>query len=262
MSYETILFDIGPDKVATVTINRPDALNSFNKQMCLEFRDLWTRLRDDESVHAVVLQAAPGRAFCTGVDVKMMGDILMSEQLWSKVDPGECLGPKFNKLWKPVIAAVHGYCAGGALYWINECDIVICSEDATFFDPHVTYGMVAALEPIGLRQRLNLSEVLRMVLMGNDERISAETALRISLVTEVTKLEALRPRAHEIAALVAAKPTLAVQGSIRAIWESLDATRSSALQTALKYPLLANPEGIKQVNRDAVMKGQKVFRTR
>ncbi|MEA3177457.1 MAG: hypothetical protein QOI59_980, partial [Gammaproteobacteria bacterium] len=62
MSYETILFEVGPDKVATVTLNRPDALNSFNKQMCLEFRDLWTRLRDDESVHAVVLQAAEGRA--------------------------------------------------------------------------------------------------------------------------------------------------------------------------------------------------------
>ena len=262
MHYETILFEVGPDKVATVTINRPRALNSFNKQMCIEFRDVWARLREDESINAVVLQAAEGRAFCTGVDVKMSGDILMSDKLWSKVDPGEYLGPKFNKMWKPVIAAVHGYCAGGALYWINECDIVICSEDATFFDPHVTYGMVAALEPIGLRQRLNLSEVLRMVLMGNDERISAETALRISLVTEVTKLEALRPRAHEIAALIAAKPTLAVQGSIRAIWESLDATRSSALQTALKYPLLANSEATKQVNREAVMKAAKVFTTR
>jgi enoyl-CoA hydratase/carnithine racemase len=262
MSYETILFEVGADKVATVTLNRPEALNSFNQQMCLEFRDLWTRLRDDESVHAVVLQAAEGRAFCTGVDVKTSANILMSDQLWSKVDPGEYLGPKFNKLWKPVIAAVHGYCAGGALYWINECDIVICSEDATFFDPHVTYGMVAALEPIGLRHRLNLSEVLRMVLMGNDERISAQTALRISLVTEVTSLEALRPRAREIAALIASKPTLAVQGSIRAIWESLDATRSSALQTALKYPLLVNPDAMKQVNREELMKAAKVFTTR
>ncbi|MDB5968731.1 MAG: Enoyl-CoA hydratase/isomerase [Hydrocarboniphaga sp.] len=262
MTYETILFEVSADKVATVTINRPEALNSFNKQMCVEFRDLWARLRDDDSVHAVVLQAAPGRAFCTGVDVKNASDILMSDQLWSKVDPGEYLGPKFNKLWKPVIAAVHGYCAGGALYWINECDIVICSDDAAFFDPHVTYGLVAALEPIGLRQRLNLSEVLRMVLMGNDERIGAQTALRISLVTEVTRLESLRPRAHEIAALIAAKPTLAVQGSIRAIWESLDATRSSALQTALKYPLLANRESVPRVNREAVMKAEKVFVTR
>jgi enoyl-CoA hydratase/carnithine racemase len=262
MSYETILFELGSDKVATVTLNRPDALNSFNKQMCLEFRHLWTRLREDESVHAVVLQAAPGRAFCAGVDVTTASSITMSDQLWAKVDPGEYLGPKFNKLWKPVIGAVHGYCAGGALYWINECDIVICSEDATFFDPHVTYGMVAALEPIGLRQRLNLSEVLRMVLMGNDERISAETALRISLVTEVTSPEALRPRAREIAALIAAKPTLAVQGSVRAIWESLDVPRAAALQTALKYPLLANPIATKEVNREAVMKAAKVFTTR
>jgi enoyl-CoA hydratase/carnithine racemase len=262
MPYETILLEIGTDKVATVTINRPHALNSFNKQMCVEFRDLWASLRDDERVHAIVLQAAEGPAFCAGVDVKMSRDILMSDQLWSKVDPGEYLGPKFNRLWKPVVAAVHGYCAGGALYWINECDIVICSDDATFFDPHVTYGMVAALEPIGLRQRLNLSEVLRMVLMGNDERISAQTALRISMVTEVTRPEALRSRAREIAARIAAKPTLAVQGSIRAIWESLDATRSSALQTALKYPLLANQEAMQQVDREVLMKGPKIFATR
>ena len=262
MSYQTILFEVGDDKVATVTINRPDAMNSFTVQMCREFRDVWARVREDDAIHAVVLRAAPGRAFCTGVDVRSGENILMSDNLWSQVDPGEFLGPKANKVWKPVIAAVHGLCAGGALYWINECDIVICSEDAQFFDPHVTYGIVSALEPIGLRQRVPLGEVLRMVLMGNDERIGADTALRISLVSEVTALEALWPRAHALAATIAAKPAVAVQGSVRAIWESLDATRTAALQMGLKYPQVGNAAGKEQVDRGAIMKSAKTFSVR
>jgi enoyl-CoA hydratase/carnithine racemase len=263
MTYETILFEQSEDKVATVTINRPEAFNSFNRQMCLEFRDVWERIRLDNTIHAVVLRASPGRSFCPGVDVRGGGgNVLMYDTIWDQVDPGELLGPKANKLWKPVICAVHGMAAGGAFYWINEADIVICSEDATFFDPHVTYGMVAALEPIGLRQRIPLSEVLRMIVLGNDERIGAETALRISLVTEVVKLESLWTRAHELAAKVAAKPTTAVQGSVRAVWESLDVGRTAALQMAMKYTQVGNAIGTKEVSRDAIMAAAKSFEVR
>jgi len=213
MTYQTILFEKSADKVATVTINRPEAFNSFNRQMCLEFRQVWEALREDDEVNAVVIRASPGRAFCPGVDVRDRtgGSVLMYDDLFAQVDPGDFLGPKQNRLWKPVVVAVHGICAGGAFYWVNEGDIVICSEDATFFDPHVTYGMVAALEPIGLRQRVALPEVLRMAVLGNDERIGAQTALRISLVTEVVKLEDLWTRAHALAAKIAAKPSVATQ---------------------------------------------------
>src|SRR5690606_17767451 len=145
--------------------------------------------------------------FCPGVDVRGGGgNVLMYDDLFAQVDPGELLGPKSNKLWKPVICAVHGMAAGGAFYWINESDIVICSEDATFFDPHVTYGMVAALEPIGATYHMPLQQVLRMALLGNDERIGAQAALAMSLVTEVTPLDNLWARAHELAATIANKP--------------------------------------------------------
>jgi enoyl-CoA hydratase/carnithine racemase len=261
-SFETILLEKTPDKVATITINRPEALNAFTRRMCEEFRELWRELAEDEDVNAIVLRAAAGRAFSTGMDVHNAGKHLGSDQLWNKRDPGELLGPKFNHCWKPLIVAVHGMCAGGAFYWLNEGDIVICSEDAEFFDPHVTYGMTAALEPIGMRWRIALPEVLRMALMGNDERIGAQTALRISLVTEVTPRDQLWPRAHEIAATIAAKPSVATQGTIRAVWESLDATRTASLTTALKYTLLGNPAGIPQVSREALMKTKKTYRVR
>ena len=81
-------------------------------------------------------------------------------------------------MWKPLIVAVHGMCAGGAFYWLNECDVAICSDDATFFDPHTTYGMASALEPAALLRRISFGEVMRMALFGNDERISAARALR------------------------------------------------------------------------------------
>jgi enoyl-CoA hydratase/carnithine racemase len=177
-------------------------------------------------------------------------------------DPGEWLGPKQNKCWKPVVAAVHGLCAGGAFYWINECDIVICSEDAQFFDPHVTYGKVAAIEPIGLRWRMPLGDVLRMALLGNDERICAATALRAGLVSEVLPLERLWPRAHELAARIAAKPPVAIQGTVRAIWESLEMSRLVGLQNGVKYTQLGNPLASAQVDSEALMAVAKTFEVR
>ncbi len=264
MEYETIIAGT-QDHVATVTINRPQAMNSFTKTMLAEFAHFWRAVAEDDDVHAVVLRAAPGRAFSTGVDVKAAqepGGAIMHDNIWTAADPGEKLGPKSNRCWKPVIAAVHGMCAGGGFYWINESDIIICSEDATFFDPHVTYGMVAALEPIGATYRMPVGDVMRMALLGNDERICAATALRIGLVTEVTANDALWDRAQALAAIIAAKPPAATQGTVRAIWESLDLPRSAALQTGLKYCQLGNPVGTAQVDRWAIMGKAKAYATR
>jgi enoyl-CoA hydratase/carnithine racemase len=246
MDYETIIYEQS-EHVATVTLNRPDKLNAFNQRMCDEFEYLWNAVKLDDDVHAVVLQAAGERAFCTGVDVREGLDF--ASNVWSQRDPGVQLGPKQNKVWKPVVAALHGMVAGGAFYWVNEADIVICSDDATFFDPHVSYGMTAALEPIGMRYRIPLGEVLRMTLLGLDERISAQRAREIGLVSEVVAGDVLRPRAAEIAKIIAAKPPAAIQGSVKAIWESLDMTRSGALQVGLAYTQIGNPIGTAQVDR-------------
>jgi enoyl-CoA hydratase/carnithine racemase len=260
--FTTVLFEKTPDKVATITLNRPEAMNAFNGAMCEEFQTIWRMITEDDEVNAVVIRAADGRAFSAGMDVWNPGNYLGSDKLWNKRDPGERLGPKHNRCWKPVIAAVHGMCAGGAFYWLNESDIVICSEEAQFFDPHVTYGLTSALEPIGLRWRVPLPEVLRMALMGNDERLSAATALRISLVTEIVPKDTLWARAHEIATMIAEKPSVATQGTVRAIWESLDATRTAGLNTALKYCLLGNEQGRKEAPRAELMKKPKKYRVR
>jgi enoyl-CoA hydratase/carnithine racemase len=235
------------DHVATVTLNRPEAMNSFDQTMCDEFAAIWTEVKADDDVHVVLLRAAGDRAFCTGVDVKQRLDHV--ENVWSRTDPGEKLSPKLNRVWKPLVVAVHGMAAGGAFYWLNEADIVLCSDDATFFDPHVTYGMTAALEPIGLARRIPLGEVMRIALMGLDERMSPERALQIGLVSEVVPRAELWARAAEVAAIIAAKPPAAVQGTVRAVWESLDASRTQALRTGLSYTQIGNPIGMAEVDR-------------
>ena len=247
--YRTIGYETSADRVATITLERPEVLNAFDRQMCEEIAHAWTRIKADPEVHAVVLRAAGERAFCVGLDVnKPFGQ---PDDVWNHVDPGELLSPKWQKVWKPVVCAVQGMCTAGAFYFVNEADIVICSEDATFFDSHVSGGMVSALEPVGLMRRIGLGETLRVALMGNDERISATTALRIGLVTEVVDRTALWARAHELAALIAAKPSSATQGTVRAIWESLDRPYRAAMEQGLIYTRLGNPIGMAEVAEGA-----------
>lgn len=240
--FETILLDVdAADHVATITLNRPEVLNAFNRTMCDEMAQAWRMVKDDEAVHAVVLRATGTRAFSAGLDVK--ASYGQPANVWNHEDPGEPLSPKWQKMWKPVVCAVQGMCTAGAFYFVNESDVVICSSDATFFDSHVSAGLVCALEPIGLMRRIGLGESLRIALMGNDERVSADTALRIGLVSEVVPSERLWGRAHEIAAAIAAKPPSATQGTVKAIWESLDKPYRAALEQGLIYTRLGNPLG-------------------
>ncbi|WP_152665481.1 enoyl-CoA hydratase/isomerase family protein [Mycobacterium sp. UM_Kg1] len=238
--FTTILLDFDrSDRVATITLNRPERLNAFDRTMCEEMSAAWRIVKLDTEVNAVVLRAAGDRAFSAGLDIKESYG--QPENVWNHEDPGEALSPKWQKMFKPVICAVQGMCTAGAFYFINEADVVICSEEATFFDSHVSAGLVCALEPIGLMRRIGLGEALRIALMGNDERVSAETALRLGLVSEIAARDQLWSRAHEIAATIAAKPPSATQGTVKAIWESLDKPYRAALDQGLIYTRLGNP---------------------
>jgi enoyl-CoA hydratase/carnithine racemase len=243
--FTTIRYETSADRVATITLDRPEVLNAFDRTMCEEVRTAWRMVKDDPDVNAVVLRAEGDRAFCAGLDTsKPYGQ---PADVWNHEDPGELLSPKWQQVWKPVVCAVQGMCTAGALYFVNESDVVICSSEATFFDSHVTYGMVSALEPIGLMRKVGLAHTLRIALSGNDERVTAATALQIGLVTEVVERADLWARAHEIAAGIAAKPTSATQGTVRAIWESLDRPYRAAMQQGLIYTRIGNPVGMAEV---------------
>jgi enoyl-CoA hydratase/carnithine racemase len=245
-TFQTVLLDIDADThVATITLNRPERLNAFNRTMCEEMVRVWRTVKLDDSVHAVVLRAAGDRAFSAGLDIKESYG--QPDNIWNHEDPGEALSPKWQKMFKPVVCAVQGMCTAGAFYFVNEADVVICSADATFFDSHVSGGLVSALEPIGLIRKIGLGETLRIALSGNSERVGAQTALRIGLVTEVLPNAQLWARADEIAAMIAAHPPSATQGTVKAIWESLDKPYRAALDQGLIYTRLGNPIGQAEV---------------
>jgi enoyl-CoA hydratase/carnithine racemase len=247
VAYSTIEFDTDAH-VATVTLNRPERYNAFNEQMTLDIADAWQRIRGDDGIHAVVLRANGDRAFCTGVDLQeapWWNDV----NSWSQEDPGARLGPKQQAVWKPVIAAVQGLVAGGAMYLLNESDVIICSDDATFFDPHANGGIVSALEPVGMLHRgVPIGDVLRWALMGNEERIGAETALRLGLVTEVVAPDALWRRADEIARQIAERRPEAIQGTVRAIWEAVNQPPAITRTTGLMYTHIGNGGSRPSVN--------------
>jgi enoyl-CoA hydratase/carnithine racemase len=240
-NFETLLYE-ERDGVAIVTLNRPEVLNAFNLQMQVELRDLWVSLRTHDDVRVVVLTGAGDKAFCTGIDrtesieegylgrakarVGRPGRVSTAFQY---NDPGSDLNPKSNDLWKPVVAAVNGMACGGALYMLGEADVIIAAEHATFFDPHVSYGMVAGFESTHLLQKLPLGETLRVALMGAHERMSAARAYQLGLASEVVPAAELMERALWVADAIAASPVLAVQGTLRAIWMANELSRRAAL---------------------------------
>jgi E-phenylitaconyl-CoA hydratase len=242
MDFETIEFSRDENHVAVVTLDRPEALNAWNDKMAEEISWVWETVRDDDAVHAVVMQANGDRAFCVGADVRGGTTWFFKSNIWNTFDPGITLSPKLHhRCWKPLIVAVHGMVAGGGMYFLNEADVIVGSEDAEFFDPHANNGIVSVLEPIGMLARgVPLGDTLRWALMGTEERISAATALRLGLLTEVVPQHELRARAYEIARSVAGRDPLAIQGTVRAIWESLDMTRSMALQNGMAYTHIGN----------------------
>ena len=216
------------DHVATVTLNRPDVHNAFDEQMQSELAAVWRFARQEEEVRVVVLTGAGERAFCTGMD----RDDMPVEQTFDPFtydDPGRTIGPKSQGLWKPVIAAVNGMACGGAFYLLGESDIIIAAENATFFDPHVTYGMTASFEPILLSGRVAFGDLVRMTLVGAHERISAQTARVAGLVTEVVEPTLLMETAGNLAAAIASQPPASVQASLRTLWAARSLSPEQAL---------------------------------
>lgn len=223
--YETILYERG-DRTATIVFNRPERLNAVNQQMGRELRDAFARAEADDDVWTIIVTGA-GRAFCSGADVEGVrtdgrvpyeGKYLSQFHEWEA--PQEAT-PPFRSMAKPIVVAVNGLCCGAGLDLVTTGDIVIAAEDAEFFDPHVSIGLVSGREMVRLARVLPLNVAMRVALTGRHERLSAQRAYDLGLVTELVPPESLRQRALEIAALVNRNAPLAVRGTRLAIRKGL-----------------------------------------
>jgi enoyl-CoA hydratase/carnithine racemase len=226
MGFETIRYDIA-DRIATITFNRPDQLNALSPAMIRELRQAYADAEADDNVWITIVTGT-GRAFCTGADVGEIPDdgrviydepYLSTHAQWEAPQEGT---PPFRTMTKPVVAAINGLCCGAGLDWVTTGDIVIASERAEFFDPHVSIGLVSAREMVRLARVLPTNIAMRLALTGKHERMNAERAFQLGLVSEVVEHDRLLERAREIAALVNRNAPLAVRGTRLAIRTGLD----------------------------------------
>ena len=233
--YESLIYEEG-DGVATITLNRPDKHNSFSPTLIDEIQDVWKSLRFNDNVRCAIITGAGDKAFSAGIDLTFPYPQPSSKLMLD--DPMMRIGPKTNDLWKPVIAAVNGMALGGAFYILGEVEFIIASENATFFDPHVTHGMPCVYEPMLMLQRMPIGEIMRLSLLGRFERMSAKRGYEIGLVQEVVAPDKLLEAARWSAEVIAAAPDAqAIESTVKAIWTAQYMSIHQALQNA---PALVN----------------------
>jgi enoyl-CoA hydratase/carnithine racemase len=235
---ETVRFEVA-DRVATITLNRPDRLNAMNQQMRDELRACWQRVKDDPDVWVAIV-TGEGRAFSSGADVEALatGGFVKPDR-WRELAMHEGIAllptPRRMRVHKPVIAAVNGVAAGVTLDLVTEADLPIASEKAYFVDPHVSIGYVSSHEMVNMARRVPVAVCLRMALLGSRERMSAERAHQVGLVTEVVPHDRLMPRARELAAMLCSNAPLAVWGTKMAILQGLGLPIAQAEEIAAGY---------------------------
>jgi len=265
--YETLLVR-KDDGVAWVSLNRPAVRNAINQAMQDELAAVWHGFRYDDEVRCIVL-TGEGEAFCTGIDraeavsdennaAMAAGDYPGYPTPWMYDDPGRDVGPKSRDLWKPVIAAVQGLVCGGAFYLLGEVEFIIASDDAVFFDPHVTYGMTAAFEPMQMLSKMPFQEIMRLSLLGAHERMSAERAFQTGLVSEVVPRDDLQERAAWAARVIADSPPLVIQGTMRALWTALEVPRTQAIGLANLFTRIGSDAAAFKAGQERFASGQRV----
>jgi enoyl-CoA hydratase/carnithine racemase len=225
MSYETIMYDV-VDRTATITFNRPERLNAINLKMMSELSDAYARAEGDDDIWTVVITGT-GRGFCSGADLEDVspdgkvpheGRYLSQYREWEA--PQEAT-PPFRTMAKPIVVAVNGICCGAGLDLVTTGDIAIASNNAEFFDPHVSIGLVSGREMVRVARTLPINVAMRMGLLGKEERLSAQRAFDLGLITEVVEPTRLAERAREIAEMINRNAPLAVRGTRLAIRKGL-----------------------------------------
>lgn len=229
MAYQTLRLERqGP--VGWLIFDRPQAGNAMDATMLGELEDAWHELDADADVRVIVNTGA-GAAFQTGLDVVQLSrdPAALREQSGRTKRAELRLTAIQNEVWKPVIAAVNGVCAGGGLHFVADADIVIAASDATFVDPHVSVGQVTAFETIALVRKAAMESISRLALTGRHERLSAGRAYELGIVSQVVDPpERLRPAAQELAAGIARNSPAAMRATKRALWGALESGLTAA----------------------------------
>lgn len=221
-------------RIATITINRPDALNAIDPRTSDELTEAWADFRDDPEVWVGILTGAGDRAFCTGADLK---ELIPS--LTEKARAGSLSEFNFGGItrdfqtWKPIIAAVNGFALAGGTELVLACDIRIASENARFGQPEVRWAIIPGA---GGTQRLpraiGVSAAMEIILTGR--QVPAEEALRLGLIHKVVPHAEVMAEARKTAEALLANGPLALRAAKQAVIEGYDMTLDQGLDLELR----------------------------
>ena len=227
-------------RIAHIVINRPEAMNALNAEVFRGLRDAMEDFRDNANLWVAILTGAGDRAFSAGADIK---------GLVSGSAKGDFASVRPDNIWKPFIAAINGYCLGGGCELALMCDIRIASENAQFGQPEVNNGFMPAMGgTVRLPRFLLRAIAAQMLLTGN--RISAQEALRVCLVSHVVPNEKLMDTAQSIANTIITRGPLGIRAVKESIVRGYDMTldEALALEKALSADLRTTEDFIEGAN--------------
>jgi len=227
MTFSYVTYSTDDDKIATVVINRPDAMNAFNSEVVAELQECFDDIHDNEAIRAVILTGAGKTSFVAGADIKEMTD-LNSVEARDFARRGQTLTNTIQYLGKPVIAAVNGYALGGGCELALACHMRFASSNAIFGQPEVGLGIIPGW---GGTQRLarlvGPAKATELIISGN--RIDAATAQNIGLVNDIFNQEDLLAETREFLTTVLNQGPKAVELSLEAINRGMDLPLSEGL---------------------------------
>ena len=229
MSENELLYEV-KDRIATITLNRPEKLNAFTHAMIDRWAEALREAKDDDGVHVVIVTGA-GRAFCAGGDVGRMGDgeqptpLDHKHYLWKHIHH---IPLTLEELDKPVIAMVNGAAVGAGMDMALQCDLRIASETAKFCEAYVKVALVPGDGGAYFLPRL-VGTAKALELFWTGDTIDAREAERIGLVNKVVPAARLREVTYELARRIADGPQIAVRMIKRAVHQSLRTDLRTAL---------------------------------
>jgi E-phenylitaconyl-CoA hydratase len=224
----SIEFDVQANGIATITINRAERMNALDDAHYRALSEAWTRVRDDQAIRCAVVTGAGEKSFCAGADIKTeVGRKTELRDLWlTQANPALNRG---LEIWKPVIAAVNGYCIGGGVTLLLATDLRFAAEHAQFGLAEVKRGIIAGF---GGTQRImrQIPHAIAMEMLLTGDRITAEQALHWGLVNKVVRQADLMQTAYEYAERIAANAPLAIQATKELALRSRDMTLTDGLR--------------------------------
>ncbi len=215
-----LLYDV-KDRVATITLNRPDKLNAFTGPMIAAWADALARAQDDESVKVLVVTGA-GRAFCAGGDVARMGEgeptpLELKNALWEHIHR---IPKTLEAMDKPVIAMVNGLAVGAGMGMCLMCDMRIASDEARFSTGYVKVGLVPGDGDTYFLPRL-VGTARALELLWTADFVEAREAERLGIVNHVVPAAELRDYTYALAARIADGPQVPIRMIKRLVYQSL-----------------------------------------